>query len=67
MVDQDKKSFLNSYVRSYLKEEILIEKFKNHSAKIELAFEIRRFLHEKEKNKIEKEILENKKKAKSIY
>ncbi|MBX9839945.1 hypothetical protein [Silvanigrella sp.] len=47
--------------------EILIEKFKNHSAKIELAFEIRRFLHEKEKNKIEKEILENKKKAKSIY
>lgn len=46
--------------------EVLIEKFKNHSSKIELAFEIRRFLHEKEKNKIELKIAENKKKAKSI-
>ena len=45
----------------------IMEKFKYHSTKIELAFETRRYLHEKEKSKLENEIDESKKKVKSIY
>lgn len=45
----------------------IIEEFKNFIVKIELAFETRRFLHEREKVRIDKEIAENKNKVKSIY
>jgi hypothetical protein len=45
----------------------IMEKFRYHSSKIELAFETRRYLHEREKGALEKEIDENKRKAKSIY
>ncbi|APJ04382.1 hypothetical protein [Silvanigrella aquatica] len=45
----------------------IIEKFRQHAQKIEIAFETRRYLHEREKLKLEKEIEESKNKAKTLY
>lgn len=45
----------------------IINNFKEYTAKIEFAFEIRRYLHEKEKAKIEQEILAVKNDSKNIF
>lgn len=45
----------------------IVEKFKYHATKIELAFETRSHLHEREKAKLEKEIEEHRLAAKSLY
>lgn len=44
----------------------IINNFKEYAAKVEFAFETRRFLHEKEKNKIEQEIKETQKSSKEF-